>query len=229
MAKAETRLLRSVQSIEHLARSFALAFLPVRFAVAFLPVRFFCLSGLRSRFCVCILSSMLEWDDNKFPLAYLITIRTYGTWLHGDERGSVDVHGKNVFGSPKISHKENLRNRMQKNLKDEAFIFNQKQRQAIEESIKETCQIRGYELLAVNVRTNHLHAVVSALSKPEIIINGFKSHGTRKLSENYLIVKDTRVWSRGGSNRYLWKKPHVDEAIDYVLYSQGLLPFELKK
>ena len=24
------------------------------------------------------------------PLAYLITFRTYGTWLHGDSRGSTD-------------------------------------------------------------------------------------------------------------------------------------------
>ena len=169
-----------------------------------------------------------QWDDNEFPLAYLITIRTYGTWLHGDERGSIDVHGKNIFGSPKISSKENLKNRMKENLKDEIFVLNDTQREAVEESLKETCKARSYNLLALNVRTNHIHAVVSAQSKPEIIINGFKSHATRKLKENYLILKDTRVWSRGGSNRYLWKKHHVDSAIDYVLYGQGLLPFEIK-
>lgn len=170
-----------------------------------------------------------QWDDNEFPIAYLITIRTFGTWLHGDERGSVDTHGKNISGVPKIAHNENLQNRMKENLKDEIFLFNDKQRFAVEESISETCKIRGYELLAVNVRTNHLHVVVSARSKPETIINGFKSYATCKLRENYLILKDTRVWSRGGSNRYLWKKHHVDLAVDYVLYGQGLLPFELKK
>jgi hypothetical protein len=26
----------------------------------------------------------------SYPLAYLITFTTYGTWLHGDSRGSVD-------------------------------------------------------------------------------------------------------------------------------------------
>ena len=31
---------------------------------------------------------MRDFDDNEFPLAYLITFRCYGTWLHGDERGS---------------------------------------------------------------------------------------------------------------------------------------------
>jgi len=31
-----------------------------------------------------------ESDNERIPLAYLITFRSYGTWLHGDERGSVD-------------------------------------------------------------------------------------------------------------------------------------------
>jgi hypothetical protein len=31
-----------------------------------------------------------DFDDNEFPLAYFISFRTYGTWLHGDERGSVN-------------------------------------------------------------------------------------------------------------------------------------------
>lgn len=172
---------------------------------------------------------MENWDDNEFPLAYLITIRTYGTWLHGDERGSVDVHGRNIYGLPKVTPNKNLTERMGENMKDEVFLLDEKQREAVEESIKETCKIRAYDLLAVNVRTNHLHAVVAANVKPEAIINGFKAYATRKLKEKYLIVKDTKVWSRGGSNRYLWKKHHVDEAIDYVLYGQGLLPFEMNK
>ncbi|HWY68950.1 MAG TPA: hypothetical protein VNX88_09810 [Terriglobales bacterium] len=35
------------------------------------------------------------------PLAYLITFRCYGTWLHGDERGSIDRH-QNQYQSPYI-------------------------------------------------------------------------------------------------------------------------------
>ena len=30
------------------------------------------------------------WNDTDTPLAYFISFRTYGTWLHGDERGSID-------------------------------------------------------------------------------------------------------------------------------------------
>ncbi len=47
----------------------------------------------------------IEWDDSQWPLAYLITFRTYGTWLHGDERYSIDRHGKNIYGAPCIERK----------------------------------------------------------------------------------------------------------------------------
>jgi REP element-mobilizing transposase RayT len=169
-----------------------------------------------------------EWDENAFPLAYLLTFRTYGTWLHGDDRGSVDTYGNNIYGTPRLAPNPNREATMESRLKQDPYIFNDIQRAFIEESITGTCNARGYELLAVNARTNHVHAVVSAQVKPEQIINGFKSHATRKLRENHLIKTDKKVWSRGGSERYLWKKEHVVAAIDYVLYSQGLLPFEIE-
>ena len=39
-----------------------------------------------------------DFERNEFPLAYLITVRCYGTWLHGDERLTVDRHGLDVYG-----------------------------------------------------------------------------------------------------------------------------------
>ena len=33
---------------------------------------------------------LIMWNDTDTALAYLISFRTYGTWLHGDKRGSVD-------------------------------------------------------------------------------------------------------------------------------------------
>ena len=33
------------------------------------------------------------------PIAYFITFRTYGTWLHGDERGSTD-RDHNAYDTP---------------------------------------------------------------------------------------------------------------------------------
>ena len=168
---------------------------------------------------------MDEFDHNEFPLAYLITVRCYGTWLHGDDRRSVDRHGLNVYGRQRRPANIRLENVMRTNMAaDQPVLLTDCQREVVKDAIKEVCRHRGYDLRAVNVLTNHFHAVVSALSKPEPIADAFKSYSTRKLRGSGLIGKETRPWARGRSRRYLWKPKHLTRAIDYVLYGQGDLP-----
>lgn len=168
-----------------------------------------------------------DLDANVFPLAYLITIRCYGTWLHGDERGSVDTHGKNIYGTPDITPNAKLQKLMEEKMKGKPFLLDERQRSVVEEAINEVCHHRSYALHAVNARSNHVHAVVSAQCKPEPIINAFKSYSTRKLRESFLLSQETSPWSRGKSRRYLWKPRHIALAIEYVLYGQGDVPFEI--
>ena len=167
------------------------------------------------------MSNDYEFDDNVFPLAYLITLRTFGTWLHGDARGAVDRHGKNIYGTPDISSNPKLEKIMSQNMRQGAIVFNKNQRRKVEEAIEEVCVYRNYTLQAINCRTNHLHVVVSAQSKPEPIMNTFKSYATRKLRELNLVDSNNRIWALKGSRRYLWKPRHVSLAIEYVLYGQG--------
>ena len=162
-----------------------------------------------------------DWDDSEGPLAYLITFRTYGTWLHGDERFSVDLHGQNAYGTPRVAPNKNLAGLMSANRAVDAFILNGKQRSLVERSIRGVCEHRGYGLMAINVRTNHVHSVVASPRKPEIILNAFKSNPTRELRLAGLVSVTQRLWSRGGSTRYLWKPNHVEGAINYVLHGQG--------
>jgi REP element-mobilizing transposase RayT len=168
------------------------------------------------------------YEENEFPLAYLITIRTYGTWLHGDDRHSVDRHGKNIHGTPDIPPNQKLKDRMKGELKQAPTVLNGLQRKAIDLAIRALCEQRKYYLRAINVRTNHAHAVVSAQTKPERIADAFKAFATKKLREQNLCGKDVPIWSRGRSRRYLWKPRHVALAIDYVLFGQGDAPFEPK-
>lgn len=167
------------------------------------------------------------YEENEFPLAYLITIRTFGTWLHGDERNSIDRHGKNVYGTPDISPSPKLDKIMTEELKQPKIIFNDAQRKIVEIAINELCEQRAYYLQALNVRTNHAHAVVSAQMKPERIADAFKAFATKKLREEKLFENKLKIWSRGRSRRYLWKPRHVELAIDYVLFGQGDVPFEI--
>jgi len=165
--------------------------------------------------------SNFDWDDNEGPLAYLITFRTFGTWLHGDERYSVDRHGKNIYGTPKIAPNENLVEMMRGSMHEAGMKLDGPQRAIVESAIRAVCKIRSYGLFALNVRTNHAHSVVSAFKKPESIMSAFKSNATRELRAAGLVSHDQVVWSRGGSTRYLWKPNHVEGAVDYVLYGQG--------
>lgn len=162
-----------------------------------------------------------EWDDNEFPLAYFITIRTYGTWLHGDQRGSVDRNGKNLYGAARIPLDPVYSVTMERNMNSEPFLLNGRQRTLVETAIRNVCSHRGFGLSAINVRRNHAHMVASAQAPPTSVMNAFKANATRELREAGLIEPNQRVWSRGGSTRYLWKPKNVERAINYTINSQG--------
>lgn len=168
------------------------------------------------------------YENNEFPLAYLLTFRTFGTWLHGDDRHSVDRRGKNIYGMPDIAPNRQLNEAMQNELKQPAIILNHLQRLTVESAVKEVCEHRGYRLQAINARSNHVHTVVSAQAKPERIVDAFKAYSTKKLRKENLVSKQLQIWSRGRSRRYLWKPRHVELVIEYVLYGQGDLPFEIE-
>jgi REP element-mobilizing transposase RayT len=164
------------------------------------------------------------YEENDFPIAYLITFRTFGTWLHGDEKGAFGRRNS-IVRSKYVEPNVPLKEAMQAELKQKPFILSPRARAVVEEAMREVCQTRAYGLPALNVRSNHAHAVVKKAIKPEKIVNDIKAYATRRLREAGLVGLDTKVWSRGSSTRYLWKPAHPEAAIDYVLYSQGDTPF----
>src|SRR5882724_8524408 len=122
------------------------------------------------------------------PLAYLITFRCYGTWPHGDERGSVvDRCNYNRFGAPDMQAKRKLLADERAELVAPAAVLNRTQRGVVELAIREVCKHRSYLLHAVNVRTNHVHSVVTAPCKPEHVMDGFKAYATRQLRKSGLL------------------------------------------
>lgn len=169
-----------------------------------------------------------RFEQSEFPTAYLITFRTYGTWLHGDERSSVRRNGNNRYGGPKVTSSAPLRELMRETQEGESVILDTAQRNCVDAAIKEVCEFRKYLLRALNVRTNHGHVVVSAAVKPEKIASDFKVYATRRLRAEGLCGPDQKIWSRGASTRYLWKPRHVDGAVDYVKYCQKDIPFEFR-
>lgn len=155
------------------------------------------------------------------PIAYLITFRCYGTWLHGDKRGAMDRREHNIYGTERMLPNPALKQTEFNQLKHPPFTLNAAQRKTTEDAIEEVCAHRRYLLRAVSVRTNHVHILVSGVCKPEHMMNAFKSYSTRKMRQLGLILADVRPWERHGSTKYLWKEQDVQRAIEYVLYEQG--------
>ena len=163
---------------------------------------------------------MRDFDDNEFPLAYLITFRCYGTLLHGDERRSMS-RKQNVYGTPRIQSKPGLEQAEVKRLKHPPVTLNSRPRNIVEQAVRGVCVHRKYLLRAINVRTNHVHAIVSAMCKPEPILEAFKSYSTRALRASNLLSREIKPWARHGSTIYLWKERNLEKAMEYVLLGQG--------
>jgi REP element-mobilizing transposase RayT len=162
----------------------------------------------------------VEFDESRIPLAYLITFRCYGTWLHGDKRGSVDcLH--NVYKTPFLQRDGKREEEERQRLKQAPVRLDEAHRIAVDKAIREVCVYRGWTLHAVNVRTNHVHVVVSAACKPEKALNDFKANATRKMREAGIWKSAFGPWAEKGSRRYLWKPRQVEIACDYVLNHQG--------
>ena len=95
------------------------------------------------------------YEGNEFPMGYLLTFRTFGTWLHGDERSSISRRGKVLPKSFKIEANIPLNKEMSRLQKQQAVILDSNQRECVRAAVVEVCEYRDYTLHALNVRTNH--------------------------------------------------------------------------
>jgi hypothetical protein len=133
------------------------------------------------------------FETNDYPIAYLLTFRTYGTWLRGDERSSVRRNGNIRYGGPKLTASVPLRDLMRETQTREAFTLDSAQRKCVEVAINEVCKFRNYVLRAMNVRTNHAHVVASAAVEPGKIANEFKEYATRRLRSEGLCGPEEKI------------------------------------
>ena len=155
------------------------------------------------------------------PRAFLLTWTTYGTWLHGDSMGSADRSGEHRYGRTYIEENHG-RNRFEiSELRSSPVVLGEHQRTVVNKAIGDHTEFRKWGLHAINVRTNHVHVVVSCPCPPEKPLREFKAWATRRLREAKLVGSGARVWTRHGSTRYLFNDDAVQRAIRYVRDGQG--------
>ena len=152
---------------------------------------------------------------------HLITFRCYGTWLHGDERGSIDrLH--NQYQSPYRKQNQQLQDFSVSELKSKPVTLDAAKREIVEIAVREVCNYRNWLLRAINVRTNHVHTVVSiGDANASQALNSFKAYATRKMRENNCWEFEHSPWASRGSKRHLWNERSIEIAVDYVVNGQG--------
>jgi hypothetical protein len=157
------------------------------------------------------------------PLAYFLTWTTYGTRMHGDDRGSVDVL-HNTPGTPLLPPDPELERAARMSLVYEPIVLSNQMRDVVSCAIRDHARIRCWKELALNVRTNHVHVVVdcrgAAMRSPERVMEEFKYWGTRRLRASNLVRSAGRIWTDHGSTRWINNAEGLSEAINYVLNLQ---------
>ena len=147
------------------------------------------------------------------PIAYFITWTSYGTWIPGDERGWWRKGGEWQPAN------QLFREMAATEMKETPFILSSDDRAVVEKTVAKHCEIRGWQLHAVQARTNHVHVVVTASDyKPEIVSDQFKAWCTRKLKPTY--PGRERFWTEGGSRRWINHEDDLESAIIYVNEAQ---------
>src|SRR6478672_5180800 len=161
------------------------------------------------------------WNNTDIPLAIFFTFRCHGTWLHGDERGSVD-RNHNIYGTPRIKPNSNWKAYIETELNNPPVKLNAQMRRSIERAIRDTCEKRRWRLNAMNIRTNHAHCVVSIGSyDPDRALAAIKANATRQMRADGCWPHDYSPWVDKGSKRRLWNEKSVCEACDYTINRQG--------
>ena len=106
-------------------------------------------------------------------------------------------------------------------LRSAPLVLSESQRRLVRQAIERVCQRRRWRLLAVNVRSNHVHVVVVAPTHaPEIVMGQLKSWATRDLRESSEVGQVGRLWTDHGSTRWIKDQRSLKAAIDYVLNHQ---------
>ena len=115
-------------------------------------------------------------------LAFFITFTTYGTRLAGSDKGSVD--GKhNVYGTPFLEGDESREQYERGAMLQSDYMMTAAERDIVCQAIVKIARDRGWDLLAVHVRTTHVHVVIRAERDPGRLMSDLKSRASRDLTD----------------------------------------------
>ena len=106
--------------------------------------------------------------------------------------------------------------------------LNDEQRQIVTQTIQDHCRIRGWQLHAVNVRSNHVHVVLTCTCPAEQARDQLKQWTARRQSDHAGLTTPVarkagrrRWWTEGGDARPIDDERYFSNAVEYVANLQG--------
>lgn len=167
---------------------------------------------------------------------WLLTSTTYGTWLPGDQRGSVtsvrDARPGEAKASSRREHDRfgeacepampGIRSSAAGLLKGPVVWLTVDQAHTVISQLKETAEYRGWRLLVAAVMRNHFHVVIGSREDvdPRKVLNDLRAYSSRRLSRDFGRPASGKWWTRNGSRRWLFDEEAIYAAINYVLHKQ---------
>ena len=164
-------------------------------------------------------------DETNDPITLFITWTAYGSWLPGDSRGWKHWQKGEQLPQPRLEDWCTGR------MKEKAVLLNEQQRKVAENVIREHADIRGWELHAVSVRSNHVHVVTTVVPKTgnqehrvadgiKRVRDELKANATRVLKRLANPIANEKVWTKGGDIQFIDSDDDLELVVIYVNEAQ---------
>lgn len=151
-------------------------------------------------------------------MVYFLTFTCYGSHLHGAETGSFERRATGTRARP--AH-PGLEAAMRRAMVQEPFLLTSAHRPVVVAAVQALAVRRGWGLLAIHVRSTHVHLVLDCPVTAELALTAVKAAASAAFNRAGFEAADRRRWTRHGSTRVLPGAKEVEAAIHYLVYGQG--------
>ncbi len=155
-------------------------------------------------------------------MVYFLTFTCYGSHLHGAATGSFERRATGTRARP--AH-PGFAAAMRRAMVQEPFLLTSGHRPLVMALVAAAVQAlavrRGWGLLAIHVRSTHVHLVLDCPVTAELALTAVKAAASAAFNRAGFEAADRRRWTRYGSTRVLPGAKEVEAAIHVWFTAKG--------
>ena len=150
-----------------------------------------------------------------YPIGYHVTYGTYGTRLHGDERGTVD-HSENRYGDPIVGTAEAWQQMEVSHLRFPPRLLSVEQRIAVQELVPQACIRGGWTHIATAAAADHVHQFIRAPVDGVDVRKWLKRWVSQGMSTRWPLLPEQVWWAECGSVKWVWTDDYAERVTKYI-------------